>query len=286
MQDYELRLLPNVNHKRLGLDSLEAKKPNEKEEEWLSKLVQNRLKYGINQLNLIGTDSLVFLTNSIQLSLNYTDPLIYNPKDDHFVNEKLQSDKILGSRSDLDHSERNLNNLLNLNSVYGQKNRASKGRINLASSSNDRKEHIKSFKKLNNSANGKDDTSSSNNINSILSASSSTTTTTTTTSTQPSTTKANIVEIFTNTPAYTLSNLKQQTTVTMRPIIQRFTTPSNLIDKFNHSSFFYSSPALNRQQNRLDKPLLFNSFSSNLLTTATILNTTSSPNLIVHTGRF
>lgn len=273
MQAYEFRLMPNVNHKLIGLDSLGPKKLNEKEEEWLAKLVQNRLKYGINQLNLIGTDSLVFLTNSIQLSLNYTDPLLY--KDDHFINERLQGDKILGSRSDT--AERNL---INLNSIYNQKNKTNlKGRINLAAlsaSSNDRK-----VKKLNNSTNGKDDTSSNNN------SQTSTTTTTTTTTTQPSTTKANIVEIFTNTPAYTTPNLKQQT-ITMRPIIQRFTTPSNLIDKFNHSSFFYSSPVLNKQQqqqnSRLEKPLFFNSYSSNLLTTPTISSTANPPNLTTQTG--
>ena len=262
MQNYELRLLPNVNHKLIGLDSLEPKKAGEKEEEWLAKLVQNRIKYGIGQLNLIGTDGPVFLTNSILVSLNYTDPIL-NPKDDHFVNERLLGDRVLGSRSDLDTAERALNSLINLNSVYGHKNKTLRGRINLAAANlSDRKEHTKAVKKLN----GADGSSSVNSVS--ITGSSSTSSTTT----QPSTTKA-VVEIFTNTPSYaTTSTLKQ--TITMRPIIQRFTTQSNP-NKFNHSSFFYSSPALNREHtNRLDKPQLFNPMLSS--STAT-LSTTSSP---------
>lgn len=269
MQDYELRLLPNVNHRLIGLDSLEPKKVNEKEEEWLAKLVQNRIKYGITQLNLIGTDSLVFLTNSILISLNYTDPLL-NPKDDHFVNDRLLGDKILGSRSDLDSERNHLNSLMNLNSVYGHKNKTLKGRISLTA--NDRKEQMKSGKKLN-----------SDLFNNSISSTSSTTSTTTSTTTQPSTTKANTIEIFTNTPSYTTSTtLKQMQTITMRPIIQRFTTPSNL-DKFNHSSFFtYSSPVLSRPHDRTDKPKLFNS----LLTATTSINqnTTSAPSVV--TGKY
>lgn len=261
MQDYELRLLPNVNHKLIGLDSLEPRRAGEKEEEWLAKLVQNRLKYGIGQLNLIGGDSLVFLTNSILVSLNYTDPIL-NPKDDHFVNERLLGDRVLGSRSDpMDTAERALNSLMNLNSVYGHKNKTLRGRINLtAANLSDRKEHTKAVKKLN----GADGVNSSG--NGQMSSSS------TSTTTQPSTTKP-VVEIFTNTPSYaTTSTLKQ--TITMRPIIQRFTTQSSP-DKFNHSSFFYSSPALNRAHtNRLDKPQFFNSLLSS--STAT-LSTTSSP---------
>lgn len=272
MQDYELRLLPNVNHKLIGLDSLEPRKAGEKEEEWLAKLVQNRLKHGIGQLNLIGADSLVFLTNSILVSLNYTDPIL-NPKDDHFVNERLLGDRVLGSRSDLDTAERALNSLMNLNnlnSVYGHKNKTLRGRINLATANlSDRKEHTKAVKKLN-GADGGGVNSVSISSNGAIAGSSSTTSSTTT---QPSTTKA-VVEIFTNTPSYaTTSTLKQ--TITMRPIIQRFTTQSSPADRFNHSSFLYSSPALNRvHTNRLDKPQLFNSLLSS--STAT-LSTTSSP---------
>lgn len=267
MQDYALRLLPNVNHKLIGLDSLEPRRVGEKEEEWLAKLVQNRLKYGIGQLNLIGSDSLVFLTNSILVSLNYTDSIL-NPKDDHFVNERLLGDRVLGSRSDLDTAERALNSLMNLNSVYGHKNKTLRGRINLAAANlSDRKEHTKAVKKLS------DGSGASGGVNSVsISSNGQMSSSSTSTTTQPSTTKP-VVEIFTNTPSYaTTSTLKQ--TITMRPIIQRFTTQSSP-DKFNHSSFLYSSPALNRAHtNRLDKPQLFNSLLSS--STAT-LSTTGSP---------